>query len=237
MDDTSKKKLAERVLKLFTLGEAGRNNSEAEAMAAVTKAREMMLEYNLTLADIEAVGTDKAKKVIIQIVQAPCYTLKQRFAVYDDYIAAAVEQITDTRNMTQNKWFGHQRYWQRIFVGTEMDVAVAGELFLVLLDSMRQHARRQFGKGWSKKHTSYSLGFSAKIYERAKVDHVLALPPGDAASVALVLRDKKKATDDWMAKNTVKGKVRRIKLDGAAHDLGREDGAFVDLGDPKRRIK
>lgn len=235
--ESSKKKLAERVLKLFTLGEAGRNNSEAEAMAAVTKAREMMLQYNLTLADIEAVGTAKAKKVAIQIVQAPCYTLKQRFAVYDDYVAAAVEQITDTRSMTQNKWQGHQRYWQRVFIGTEMDVAVAGELFLVLLDSMRQHARRRFGKGWSKKHTSYSLGFSAQIYQRSKVDHMLTLPPGDAETVALVLRDKKKATDEWMDKHTVKGKVRKVDLDFMAHEAGRADGSLVDLGDPARRMK
>lgn len=237
--EPEKLKIAERVMKLFSLGDATKNQSEAEVQLAITKARELMMEHDLSLADIESLGTSKAKKVVHIITQTPVYTLRQRFALYDDYIAAAVETITDTENYIRNFWQHSQRYWQRVFVGTETDVAVAKELFMVLLDGMRRRARDKYGKGWSKKHIDYCLGYSYALVIKARQAYRDTLPAGDQKSVALaIIADKKAARETYTKKlNLTPGKKRRMRVHADAWAAGEQDGNLVDITAPERGIK
>src|SRR6516165_6134887 len=52
----TREKLAERIRKLLAL--AGNNPSEAEAAIAMERASALLAEHNLTMAEVETLGTD-----------------------------------------------------------------------------------------------------------------------------------------------------------------------------------
>jgi hypothetical protein len=238
-----KKKLVERILKLFQLGDSSKNQSEAEVFAAIAKARELMAQHDLTDADILAAGTEKAKKVLFTMTQDAVYTRKGRtFAVYDNSVAAAVNEICGTKSYTQSR-HSDRNGWtvSRIFYGTEADVAVANALFHALLDTVRRSARETFGTGWSPEHQSYAIGFADRLYHRAvKWRPELALTAHQSTALAVIEKDKNDQIEKWAEKHlpalkTRKPRKRKVQAD--AYEQGYEDGGTVDLGDPRRRVK
>jgi len=242
MTEDARKKQVERVLKLFKLGDASRNANEAEVMLAITKARELMAQYDLTQADLEAYGSEKAKQVAFTITQSVAYTRKGRsFAKYDDYMAWAVNEICGVRHYVQTRFHAGSWVISRVFYGAEGDVAVANELFVVLLDTLRRHARQTYGSGWSGQHTSYGLGFANRVYQRAKQwNPATALPEAQSTALMRISQEKSTQIERW-ANTTLqlkKNKARKLRL--ASYDAyaqGYEDGANVDLGNPRRRVK
>lgn len=231
-----RKRLAQKIVKLFALGASSSNDSEIEVEAAITKARALMLEHSLSVEDLRVLGGQGANEAIVKLTTQGCYTLKQKFANYDDMIGAAVGVVTDTQTYSTVKWERGQRYWTRMFVGDEGDVAVAGELFLVLLDQMRKLARARFGPGWSGKHAQYCRGFANKLLDRAKkFVPEPDLPVASRDRYALIVVKKKNVVDEWVAKNLVKKPIR-LKMD-REFSIGQQDAGQVDLGDPRRRVK
>lgn len=223
-----REKLIQRVLKLFKLGDAARNTSEAEVMAAVTKAKQLMLEHDLEMAEVmQRATTEQARAASVVIEYASAYTVKGSFAQYDSLLAAAVDYICGTRNVTQRYVSGHI---SRLFVGDVTDVRVAAQLFMALLSDMRRHAREYIGRGWSSSHTSYCLGYSYRLYERAKAE-VDVPDPVAAASVALVRTTKTDAIDRWLRAQKVEdGKRRKIRVrDPMAMWAGQRRAESVDL--------
>lgn len=245
MDD-EKKRFVEKVLKLFALGDSGKtvvgtttNTSETEMEAAVGRARQMMLDHNITEADLKA-HSEKGQKVAHVIHNAVAWTLKRKsFAKYDNGIAYAVDAICDTRNYVQTHIEKGRWYVSRRFLGTETDVAVATRLFMVLMNEMHSMARRRFGPGWSSSHSNYAIGLAVRVMQRAqaaKADHLL---PARQQTLALVLRDKKAAVDQEAENLGIvqkKGRQTRIR-DVSAYMQGQRDAEAVDLGNPKRRIE
>lgn len=239
MDD--KQKLVEKVLKLFSLGDKSRNLSEAEAEAAATKARQLMLEHQLSEVDLETYGTAKAKKLVWIIREHTAYTLRRPFAAYDGWVAVAVMAITDTESLIHTRYDEHgKKFYRRTFVGAEADVAVASELFLILLEQLRRSAREKYGPGWGRVHVDYGNGWAVRIMERARAAHLpdQQLTEGQAQTMALVLRDKKSAVDSHIAQTykLKKARARQLRNYTTAFHEGYQDGNTVDLGDPKRRI-
>lgn len=238
----SQQKILERILKLFNLGDTSRNQSEAETLAAVTKARQLMAEYDLTEADLRALGTEKAKSVAYVVTQHTAYTRKGRtFAYYDHKVAHAVDAICSTQHYVKTTFVDKKGWYvSRRFYGAEADVAIASALFQVLLDVVRKAARTEYGSGWSPDHQSYAIGFAIRLEERAAVWNP-ATALGEAQSNALVVisKDKAQQIERWAdTKLELKSVVYTPKV--KKHDAfaqGYEDGANVDLGNPRRRIK
>lgn len=239
MAGDSRSRLINRVAKLFTLGDSTRNTSEAETLAAITRAKHLMMEHNITLAEVEtAKGAATAQRIRIVVGEANAYTLFQKFAAYDDYIGHAVDRICGTKHYIKHKRdvTSGRMTWSRVFVGEETDAAVAGELFMLLLTTMRRSARQEFGGGWGANQRAYCLGYSARVWERA--GRALAGPDlaqltgTQEASVALVIRSKTEAVAEYMGNlrlGTAK-KRRQTRVRGDAYALGRQRGESVNLG-------
>ena len=138
-ENEKRDKLINRVVKLFRLGDASRNSSEGELMAAVTKARELMALHNIEMVEVEGrLDESKAKELSIIVKEYTAYTRKGKFAKYD------------------------------MFVGDSADAHIASELYMVLLPSLRRFTRAECGKGWSQMHTDYALGFGARVVQRSQ---------------------------------------------------------------------
>ena len=234
LTETEKKKRIERILKLFALGDASRNMSEAEAELAATKARQLMLEYQLTNVDLTQYDAARAERVIWSITRTTAYTLTRPFALYDDYIGLAVMAITGTRCITTIQEWVRVKYYRRQFIGTESDTAIAARLFMVLLQSARAAARRRCGPGWKMGvHGKYAIGYAVRLASRAEEAN-----PAPQTSTALVLRDKAAAIDDWMKTNLSLTAAKEEPLDWSDPNmrLGYADAGSVDLTNPRRKV-
>ena len=229
----NKDKILDRILKLFKLGGVDANTTEHEMMAAITKAKSLMAQYDLSMADVESkAGVAHTQEIAIKVEKYTAYTRKiSNFAPYDYNVASAVETLTSTRAIVRRG----RKAWDRLsimsFVGSQVDVQIAAEIFIIFLESVRRAARQTYGPGWTGSHTSYALGFSRRMSDRSR-EMVRDLTPQQASTVALVVRDKTTAINQWLADNTTQEtKVRRVRVaDGSAYSQGYVDGGAMDLG-------
>lgn len=238
---SDKKTLVEKVLKLFSLGDASRNPNEAEVNAAITRARELMTEHAISDADLLAYGTAKAKKVAILVKDEVAYTLKRgSFAAYDTGIARTVDAICDTHNYVVDSHTPSGKFISRRFFGAEADVAVAVALFNRLMDTMKNMAKVQYGTRWSTPHSSYCLGLAVRLMNRARELYAKTetmLETTGHTGTALMLRDKRAVVDEHAKKLGLKTtKPRSQKVDAGAWDRGTQAADSIDLGNPRRRI-
>lgn len=223
-------KVLERIIKLLRLGSADANTTEHEMMAAITSAKRLMAQYNIHLADVEAASGHAAADVQFAIHRRVAYTRKMHtLAAYDYNVALAVEALTQTRALITRVHRGGAVYVSMQFVGTETDAYLASELFMVLLTEVRRAARQTMGTGWSSRHTSYALGFSARLIDRARAQ-VEDLTPREAATYALVVQSKTDRIEQWMEQeNTKTEKRRRVTVSHEDYAHGYRDGAHLSL--------
>ena len=219
-----REKLISKVVKLFRLGDVSRSNTtEGELLAAITKARELMALHNISMVEVEgSLDETKVNELRIKVKEHSAYTRKGTFARYDHPIMNAVAVLTDTKVYLKNN-NGHQSC---MFVGSEIDAHVAGELYTVLLPALRKFTRQECGSGWSRLHTDYALGFGRRVHERAEE---LVNKEKDNQSMALVLTKKNEALTQYMNKLSLRPNRHRNRQTSDEFYRGYRDGTKMNL--------
>jgi hypothetical protein len=219
-----REKLINKVVKLFRLGDASQSHTtEGELLAAITKARELMALHNISMVEVEgSLDETKVNELRIKVKEHSAYTRKGKFAKYDHPVMQAVSILTDTRVYLKS----NQGYQSCMFVGAEIDAHVAGELYTVLLPSLRKFTRLECGTGWSRSHTDYALGFGKRIVERAKT---LVDKEKSNQSMALVLTKKNEALSQYMKKLELSPPRHRHRQVSNEFYRGYQDGTKMNL--------
>lgn len=233
MVDASREKILDRIVKLFRLGAADANTTEAEMLLAISRAKDMMARHHLSMAEVEEkLGTpEHVNQLREKVREYTAYTRKiADFAYYDYNVAACVMSLTGTRAIVQtgkNSWQGLSKME---FVGIEEDAHIAAEIFIIFLEAVRRAARQTYGSGWSVRHTSYAIGFSSRMARRAQ-DMGNQLNKQEATTYALVLADKQGAINEYMLAKRIKPSTRKPKIgDSESYSRGWHDGANINLG-------
>jgi hypothetical protein len=219
-----REKLVDKVVKLFRLGDASRSHTtEGELLAAITKARELMSLHNISMVEVEgSLDETKVNELRIKVKEHSAYTRKGKFAAYDHPIMTAVSVLTDTRVYLKT----NNGYQSCMFVGDETDAHIAGELYTVLLPSLRKFTRQECGPGWSKYHTDYAIGFGRRVSERAQE----SLKKEESnQSMALVVTKKKEALSQYMNKLQLSSVRRRSRQYSNEYYKGYRDGTKMNL--------
>lgn len=238
--DERRRKLIDRIVKLFRLGSNAANTTEHEMMLAVSKARQMMADHAISMTEVQDLkGEDVVSRMDARIRNVPVYTRAgTRLADYDWCVATAVGILTDTEafqrgSWGQNKKGGYGPTISVLFVGDEDDVHLAGELFHLWLTDVRKLTRKKYGNGknlWSLLHTSYAIGMGVRLGERAR--EIIHLSNADATTWGLVVTSKRDAIARWKAQhiNPNGGRARRpSSLDYNAYAAGKRDGDQVNM--------
>ena len=219
-----REKLVSKVVKLFRLGDASRSHTtEGELLAAITKARELMALHNISMVEVEG-SLDEAKvnELRIKVKEHSAYTRKGKFARYDHPIMTAVSVLTDTRVYLRN----NGGYQSCMFVGEETDAHIAGELYPVLLPSLRKFTRVECGSGWSKYHTDYAMGFGNRVIERARES---LKKEKSNKSMALVVTKKNEALSQYMKGLNLAATRKRSRQYSQEYYKGYRDGSKMNL--------
>ena len=219
-----REKLIDKVVKLFRLGDRERSHTtEGELLAAVTRAREIMALHNISMVEVEgSLDETKVNELRIKVKEHSAYTRKGKFASYDHPIMTAVSVLTDTRVYLKT----NNGYQSCMFVGEEIDAHIAGELYTVLLPSLRKFTRSECGSGWSKYHTDYALGFGRRVIERAQES---VKKEESNQSMALVVTKKKEALSQYMNKLQLSTIRKRPRNYSNEYHKGYSDGTKMNL--------
>lgn len=240
--DDKRAALIRKITALFRLAEhkaqpGQQGTSEAEVLAAVTKAKELMIRHAISEAMVQEaidVDADRQHEPRWTINTHAAYSRKMKnLAYYDEIVSWCVGVLTGTEPlMYRSRGYDGKWYVQLRFVGAEGDVQVAAELFMIFLQALRDRTAGKMGRGknvWGRLHTSYAIGFAQRMLDRAR-EEMRSLTREEAATMALVVRTKEDAIAVWKKEQAIgKGKARRISLDGMAHHQGYVDGADFSL--------
>ena len=121
-----------------------------------------------------------------------------------------------------------------MFVGEETDAHIAGELYTVLLPSLRKFTRSECGSGWSKYHTDYAIGFGRRVVELAQES---VKKEESNKSMALVITKKNEALSQYMNKLQLTSTRRRPRKFSDEYNRGYKDGTKMNLSFTKNMRK
>jgi hypothetical protein len=234
--EPSASRLIDRIVKLFKLGSRSANTTEAETLAAITKAKQLMAEHAIAEHDVQQAlnaEADRNKRARIDVTRRTAYTRKMTsLARYDEIVALCVQTLTSTRALLRQTHTLNGRYVSMDFIGEEVDSILASELFMIFLPEVRRAARQMFGSArWTLQHTSYAIGYATRMLDRARA-MVSTLTPTQQSTMALVVQNKESAIQAYMnaleLKKITKSDAKR-RVDNTAFHQGYRDGASFNL--------
>ena len=229
-------KIIERIRKLLTLGDTGKNDSENEAMRAMERAHALMREHGIELADLNT--GDSEEGFDIGVV---CWRDEEK-SQYDTWVrmlAGATAELFSIQNILFRSG-SHNRYRVRLaFVGEEFDVEMAKNVWPWLVKHARRGARRYGGQGWGPTHRTFCEAFAARVHERAEEIAAASIAAASAGETeddqkyGLVVAAKEDALALFMQQNFPKLRTSHRRLTGQ-HDpfaagAGAAEGDKVNL--------
>jgi hypothetical protein len=167
-------------------------------------------------------------------------TFKGKFWKGDHWLSQAVGNITETRAVFL-RWHNGETLK---FVGQEVDVSVASELFQYLTKAFRHHTRDVYGTGWSPRHEDYRNGICVRVLDRSKIKpSTVDLTTNQRTGFELVLVKKSTAIEKFMEQHYLMRphdpkKKSRFREQAVTEDFrkGYAKGDDYDLG-IKNRLK
>lgn len=221
---SDRKKLLEKIAKLLKLGERSKNNSEAEAIAAFEKAKQLMAEHHISEAEV--VSAEPAK-----VLQDYASKGAGHISRFDQWIASAASELAGVLVWKERRRDG----LRLVFLGRTADVELAKATFEVFKKMVRALARTRCGKNaWSPRHRAWAEGFATELLRRARERAEGLSQEENSKCRALVLCKR-----DALQKYTPPLRAARKSTYGERHDQEFVDGVLhgrkVDL-DPRKKL-
>lgn len=219
--DTKQEEIIRKVQKLFRLAEKA--GSEAEAQAAVLRAREILSKYNLCLQDVEGFTDEECNETsfIIKKSYIPSYT--------NIFIASACALFQCHSIIIKNYQCSANRQ-KIVFVGVGADAVIACQTY----DYLTWYGKKQARKfNYTVKQTNdYLYGFALSVWDRVqKMKKEMRDIPQEKALVPLkdsaILEYERRHYGDLVAGRPVRG--REMTSSGLQ---GFRDGQKVNLDRP-----
>ena len=207
--------------------------SENEAAVALAQAKKLMAAHDLAETEI-LVDDDGNKSAKINVVDQPGFVAKRNSMMqWEKGLSVAVAALTET-SVYISRGGG---YISIRFVGTESDVAIAGEMFKYLRTSVSRLARADYKQGslaWRSFCQGYVIGIHKKIQDIVRERDAQEDP--ESETTALIFVGKKDAIAQF-TEGLGLGKDRRQgsqDVDRDAYVHGRLEGAVADVGTSAR---
>ena len=186
-NDEEKRKILERIKKILALAKG--TTFEGEADTAMKMAQSYMIQYGLSMTDVEI-----GEELEGQIVTSPLD--RQNPEEWERILGLAVATVTDTQSYTKMLHKGSVL----MFMGYKDDVDFAKVLFSVLRVGVNSSARKTFPDD-RKMRDSFRLGCVVRLEERAKEEKQTVVQEPGNNRFALVVVEKKSRIAKWADEN------------------------------------
>lgn len=209
----NKQKIIDRINKLFSLADTSRNQSEEEVSEALSKAKTLMAEYDLSESDlIQGQSKESKWEFLSQVI----YSEKQTFDKWQRMLFFGISKLTHTRI-----WQGGNRGSRYVkIVGESVDVGIAIALYNILKKQARRLAEEKYVTRTDRR--SYCEGFAGGVQQQAK-EKVKSLSAASENKYAIISTEK----TEWLAKKGVildEGVTVKSYRNPIAYKNGYKDG-------------
>ena len=206
--------------------------TENEAILASTKVRELLDRYNLSITDVDNLGTQEPK---IEVVSKNHRNAELQFPIWRSFIASGVSRYLNC-SILRTK---HGPLW----IGTVEDITVCEELYDFIVQQIEimkigaiesaKNNGKQFSQGELLTfYKEYKLGVSTRIYYRFLELIEQRRKTNETESRALVIIDsaKDKAVSKLTNKLSGRGPKRKVNYNRSeAYYAGMSDGDKIAI--------
>lgn len=210
-------KIIERVRRLMMLADKDRNPSESEVFEALSKAKALMVEYDLSESDLDF-STDTHKKEWKFEKQVVPTRGDSNVKVWESFLSKGIARLTHTRVIRYTRYHSRGSYLQ--FEGEAIDVGLAVALFGIVSKEALRLSEEKFTDRTGRR--SYLEGFALGVYQQAN-EKVKSLSAEQSNRYALVSTEK----ENWVSQNIGKtklGTLKQSRVNGNAYSQGITDG-------------
>jgi hypothetical protein len=213
-------KILDRVKKLLSLSNS---DNEFEAANAASRAHELLLKYNLSIADVgDGISEDELK------IEEELVHEGGRVARWRTYLVSGVAKAFGCAQLVSKGY----RYTGLKIVGAKADIAVAKVTLSYLemvVETLAKENARGMGHGYV---NSYKIGLVARLTARlheqtAKTEREVVAEASEVGT-AMVIR-KKTDLRDFMSQFTKKYNPGKSTINNAGYGAGVKDAENVGL--------
>lgn len=222
MTEDIRNKVLDRARKLYALAQDGAA-TQGEVTNAMAALKRLMDAHDVNEAEI----ADAVREPDAAISQRESNLKDKGWGIWREYLAGGVAAVCNCRVCYRRYDTGKKA----VFYGFESCVAVATELFALLVETVKTMARATYGPGWRTSHQSYAAGFGLGV--RAQADALRQEREREAkGSTALVLIKKDELVTTWASEHLSLRKARRHspQFNADAVNKGLADGRRVSVG-------
>lgn len=246
-------KLLDKIKKLFALATSP---NEAEAMAAASKARELMAKYNLSMGELTEHEMNDLSEIVEEFAECE---FEKRFPAWVGIVSHGLSILyrvehyvgwSRTGHTTRTGYYKATKKFKMYFVGAKEDAAAAAYVLAYILRSCNswakdyyqnratdeekaQYRRRQIYK-------SYFVGLAYRVRERLEEEAAKfnRLEEANAACRALVVVKDKKLKDYMEEEHDDLHQMRRQRFHNTdAFYAGQADGDKIHLGNEGQKLQ
>lgn len=254
LNKEEREKLLDKVRKLFALATSP---NEAEAMAAATKARELMAKYNLSQGELTEAELGDLAEIVEEIAECE---FEKKFPSWVGTIAHGISLLYRTEHYvswsrtgkeTRTGNFRAIKNFKVIFVGAKDDAAAASYLMAYILRSSSSWAKEYYTNRcpshekqcFHRKviYKNYFMGLAQRIHQRleAEARKFGKMEEDDPNCRALVVR-KEQNLKDYMNKehdDLKKMRVQKYNPHTDAFNSGFRDGDKIHLSGNNQKLQ
>lgn len=254
LNKEEREKLLDKVRKLFALATSP---NEAEALAAATKARELMAKYNLSQGELTEAELGDLAEIVEEIAECE---FEKKFPAWVGTVAHGISLLYRTEHYVTWKRSGREtrtgnfrpiKNFKLVFVGAKDDVSAASYLMAYILRSSSSWAKEYYTnrcpsyekQQFSRKaiYKNYFMGLARRIHQRLEEEakRFGKMEESDPNCKALVVR-KEQNLKDYMEEehdDLKKMRVQKYNPHMDAFNSGFRDGDRVHLSGDNHKIQ
>lgn len=233
----SNEQVIERLRKVLTLAKEGA--TEGEMQAAMTRAKEIAMRYNIDMAQVDLNHPNSKTKSIEAKAESGIKARSMYERPHHKYIFWILEKCFSVRIVrigVRDHVSQSRRHFQIYLIGDPIDIAISKEMFTWLENLFLREFTKRVKEGrfrrWSaaQENGLYRGLYQGIIDANKKAEENLTY--GDAQKWAIVVRSKEQAVEDLlraMFPNLRAGKSSRRSYDPYAQAEGYEVGSKINL--------
>jgi len=215
--EIDKEKIIDRIKRCLKLGNAEKNNQQGEVEAAISMAKKLMDQYNVSLSEVD-LEEERKQGAMQEEVHSRVFLERWEMS-----LGKVLKELFQVDYYINNGYYKKSM----MFIGLPQDVKITKEFYIILRQVIMEMARKTGYGGVARK--CYTIGIVQTLLERAEEMTLHKQADLEKCRAVVVVKNQiiKKFIDENLDLKPMK--TRSQNWDPIAHAHGMIDGKKINL--------